>query len=245
MTSLHLHHPHQPDPLPSIAALTALQELTVSYADIGAAAAESLVALAGRLTKLTALGLPACALQAVPDSLWALPRLQVRLIEGRSVCSSVPSSYYSQPAAAALPACPPAKPSGSHSTALNRLLQMLDLSENYLQGGLPGAAAEAPGLTRLVLDLRYAAEGGMQLGRLAALRALALVWRPADLPGRLCEVLPRLRPLTALRTLQLLRHSSWQPGGSNLAPKDCPAVVSGLEELVQATGRLSVSLSRY
>lgn len=85
----------------------------------------------------------------------------------------------------------------------------------------------------------------MQLGRLHALRALTLVWRPFDLPARLCSALPWLRALTTLRSLQLVQTIIWQPGGPSTTPRDCPAVLSGLEELAAGIGGLSVSLSRY
>jgi hypothetical protein len=74
LTSLLLHHPYQPDPLPHISALTALRQLAVSHANISMGV-EGLV----RLTALTALALPACALQALPAAIWALPQLQVKL----------------------------------------------------------------------------------------------------------------------------------------------------------------------
>ncbi len=73
LTSLLLHHPYQPDPLPGISALTALQQLTVSHANV-TVGVEGLA----RITSLTALALPSCALQVLPAAIWTLPQLQVR-----------------------------------------------------------------------------------------------------------------------------------------------------------------------
>jgi hypothetical protein len=88
----------------------------------------------------------------------------------------------------------------------------------------------------------------LQLGRLpATLRSLKLVWKPADLPGRLCGVLPYLRELSSssLRALELVRSSAWQPGGPSFTLRDCPAEVTALEELAATTGGLTISLSRH
>jgi hypothetical protein len=95
------------------------------------------------------------------------------------------------------------------------------------------------------LPLRPPAD--LQLGRLPpSLHSLTLLWKPADLPARLCGVLPHLRELSSsLRALELARSSVWHPGGPSTSLRDCPAVVSGLEELAAASGQLTISLSRY
>lgn len=122
---------------------------------------------------------------------------------------------------------------------------MLELGDNYLKGGCPGAAAAATALTRLSIDLKYAAEGGMQLGRLpCTLRALELIWHTGDLPHRLLATLPWLRALAQLTSLMLLpTTAAWPPPSPT--PRDCPAVVSGLQELASCNPQLAVALSRY